>query len=258
MFKVATFNLNSIKSRLQILVNWLRESSIDIVLLQELKCTENNFPSEALEEAGYNFVVSCQKTYNGVAILSKSPIEEVKFGFFGNPDPSQARFIEADSYLGKELYKFISVYVPNGQNVESDKFGYKLEFLRNLYHYLKEIALSDQKVVIGGDFNVALTDLDVFDPRMDGQVCYHPLERELMRKIINLGFSDIFRDLNYNKSSFTWWDYRAGSWQQNKGMRIDYLLLNHAAAQSTKSCYIDETLRALPSPSDHAPVIVCL
>jgi exodeoxyribonuclease-3 len=258
MYKVATFNVNSIKSRSEILINWLKEESIDVVLLQELKCTENNFPREVIEEAGYNFAVSGQKTYNGVAILSKTPIEEVKSGFLGNPDPAQARFIEADSYLGKELFKFISVYVPNGQNIESDKFSYKLEFLRSLYYYLKDLASIDQKIIIGGDFNVALTDLDVFDPMLDGQVCYHPSERELIRKIINLGFSDIFRDLHHNKSSFTWWDYRAGSWQQNKGMRIDYLLLNHLAAQSSKACYIDDRLRALPSPSDHAPVIVCL
>lgn len=258
MYKVATFNLNSIKSRLEILLDWLNETSPDVVLLQELKCSENNFPGERIEEAGYNFVASCQKTYNGVAILSKTPIEDKKTEFFGNPNPSQARFVEADSYLGRELYKFISVYVPNGQDVESDKFDYKLEFLRNLYHYLKDLASLDQKIIIGGDFNVALADIDVFDPRLDGQVCYHQVERELMRKIINLGFSDIFRDLNHDKSSFTWWDYRAGAWQQNKGMRIDYLLLNHLAAQSAKSSHTEIKLRGLPSPSDHIPVVVCL
>ena len=258
MYKVATFNVNSIKSRLSILLEWLRETSPSVVLLQELKCTNENFPASAIEEAGYNFVVNGQKTYNGVAILSKTSIEEVKLKFHGDPDPSQARFIEADTYLGKELYKIISVYVPNGQDVSSDKFDYKLEFLRNLYFYLKDLIDLDQKLIIGGDLNVALTDLDVFDPSMDGQICYHPAERELIRKIINLGYADIFRDINPDFSKFSWWDYRGGAWPQNKGMRIDYLLLNHLATQSATHCHIEDSLRALPSPSDHTPVVMTL
>jgi len=258
MYKVATFNVNSIKSRLSILLEWLIESKIDVVLLQELKCSNENFPVSAIEEAGYNFAINGQKTYNGVAILSKTPIEEVKLQFFGDPNPNQARFIEADTYLGNELYKLISVYIPNGQDISSDKFDYKLEFLRNLYFYLKDLVDLEQKFIIGGDFNVALTDLDVFDQRLDGQVCYHPAERELLRKIINLGYTDIFRDLNPDFSKFSWWDYRAGAWPQNKGMRIDYLLLNSFAAESVVGCNIEDKLRALPSPSDHAPVVVTL
>lgn len=258
MYKVASLNLNSIKARLNILLDWLKCEAPDVVLLQELKCTEESFPLQAIEEAGYNFACFGQKTYNGVAILSKTQIEDVKREFPGNPNSSQARFIEADSYLGNELYKFISVYVPNGQDISSDKFDYKLEFLRNLYYYLKDLAAMDQKIIIGGDFNVALTDLDVFNPSLDGQVCYHPAEREIMRKIINLGFADIFRDLNPNVSQFSWWDYRAGAWAQNKGMRIDYLLLNHLAAECANSAYIEDKLRSLPSPSDHVPVTVLL
>jgi len=258
MYKVASFNVNSIKSRINILTQWLKETSPDVVMLQELKCTEENFPAQMIEDAGYNFACFGQKTYNGVAILSKSSIEDVKLEFYGNPNSLQARYIEADSYLGKDLYKFICVYVPNGQDIDSDKFVYKLEFLRSLYYHLKELVDNEQKVIIGGDFNVALTDLDVFDPRLDGQVCYHPAERELLRKIINLGFVDIFRDLNPQISKFSWWDYRAGAWPQNKGMRIDYLLLNHLAAQHAKSAYIEDKLRALPTPSDHVPVTISL
>jgi exodeoxyribonuclease-3 len=254
-YKVSTFNVNSIRSRLDILTNWLKSTRPDVVLLQELKCVEENFPKDVIEELGYNFVCRGQKTYNGVAILSKTPIEEVNISFPGNPDESQARFIEAYSYLGSELYKFISVYVPNGQSVDSDKFNYKLSFLENLFFYLRDINASDEKIIIGGDFNVALTEIDVFDHKnLDGEICYHPLERQLMRKIINLGYSDVFRDLNHNISKFSWWDYRAGSWAQNKGMRIDYLLLNHSSVEKIKSAFIEDELRSLASPSDHAPV----
>jgi exodeoxyribonuclease-3 len=256
MYKIATFNVNSIKARLAILTDWLQDLSPDVVLLQELKCTELNFPHDSIADLGYNVVLHGQKTYNGVAILSKTPIEDWKVHFPDNPDSAQARFLEADSYLGTELYKFICLYVPNGQDINSEKFSYKLDFLQSLYSYLKDIATLDQKIIIGGDFNVALSDLDVYDKRLEGQVCYHPLERQWMRKIINLGFNDIFRDFNPNITGFTWWDYRAGSWQQNKGMRIDYLLLNHWAAQSAISCVIDDKLRALQAPSDHAPVVL--
>ena len=258
-FKVSSFNVNSIKSRLNILSDWIKETGPDIIMLQEAKCIDSAFPYESIEDLGYNIAYHGQKSYNGVAILSKSPIEEVKKQFPGNPDHHQARFIEVDSYLGDELYKIINVYVPNGQSPESEKFLYKLSFLEKLYQYLKELISLDQKIIIGGDFNVALTELDVFDHvGLEGSICYNPREREIMRKIINLGYTDIYRELNNGVSKFSWWDYRASSWQQNKGMRIDYLLLNHQACERIVSASIEDSLRALPTPSDHVPVSIIL
>jgi exodeoxyribonuclease-3 len=259
MFKICSFNVNSINSRLDHLVSLLKEQDIDVIMLQELKCSLDKFPAQIIEDLGYNFAISGQKSYNGVAILSKRAIENVEIDFIGNPNSEQARFISVDSYLGNEMVKFINLYIPNGGELESDKFAYKLSFLDALYNFLRDLDLEEMPIFMAGDFNVALTQMDVYDHNgLNGSVCYHPEERARMRKILSLGFFDLFRSFNPHESSFSWWDYRGGGFQHNKGMRIDYILANSRGASFCKEIWHDVDTRAKEKASDHAPVIALL
>lgn len=256
MTKISSFNVNSINSRLHIIAKWLAEENQDIVMLQELKCTEEKFPKEIIEELGYNFVLKGQKTFNGVAILSKTPIENLSLHFEQDPKPDQARFISADTYIKNKLVKIINVYVPNGGEVNSDKFEYKLRFLDGLYEYLSSLDLNEMPLFIGGDFNVALTPMDVYDHNsLDGTTCYHHHERIRIRKIISLGLFDLFRTFNPDTIAFSWWDYRGGAFHHNKGMRIDYLIANDLGASMCKNVVNKHTLRSAEKASDHVPVV---
>jgi exodeoxyribonuclease-3 len=256
MLTIATWNVNSIKSRLEHLVEYLRsEAAPDILLLQELKCQTDAFPYMEVEDAGYNVAVNGQKTYNGVAILSKYPIDEVVKHLPGEEADDHARYIEAVISLPGSAIRVASVYVPNGQSPDSDKFQYKLRFFDRLYAHARELLTYGEVLVIGGDYNVAPAPLDVFDPKaLDGTTCYHPLERQKFRALEGLGLTDVFRAANDNRQQFSWWDYRAGAWQQNKGMRIDHLLLSPEAADLViaSDVYLDP--RTKDKPSDHTPV----
>jgi exodeoxyribonuclease-3 len=257
LLKIVTWNVNSINARLETALEYLKEKSPDVVLLQETKCINDAFPTEQIADLGYNIKLHGQKTYNGVAILSKFPIEEVTTHFDGNPDENQARYIEALITVRSKVVRVAAVYVPNGQEVGSEKFEYKLKFFESIYNHLKKLLEYEEILIVGGDFNVAENDIDVFDPRkLQGNVCFHKLEKEMFRKILSLGFADSFRLLHKTSQEFSWWDYRGGSFEHNLGMRIDYLLTSPEATDLIKSSYHDHYLRALPKASDHIPVCV--
>jgi len=254
--KIATWNVNSVKSRLEHLQKYLQDFKPDILLLQELKCVTENFPYVEIEELGYNIAAHGQKTYNGVAILSKFPLEDIRTGLDGaglngqNPD-EQARYIEAVT----GGFRVASVYVPNGQAVGTDKFDYKMRFFDRLREHAIELLKYNEKLVIGADYNVAPADIDVYDPKsLAGSVCFHPAEQEKFRALEFLGLTDAFRAANPHGQQFSWWDYRGGSWEHGKGMRIDHLLLSPQAADCLISCATEETPRGWEKPSDHAPV----
>lgn len=253
---IATFNINSINARIPNLLAWLDETRVDIVLLQETKCLDEAFPRLEIEERGYNIAVYGQKTYNGVAILSKFPLEDIVRGLPGDPSDEQARYIEAIASIPGGAMRVASAYVPNGQDVTSDKFPYKLRFLERLRaHWATRLPLHEI-AVLGGDFNVAPEAIDVYDAKaLDGSVCYHPAERERLRALLHLGFYDAFRVLHPTTQQFSWWDYRGGAYERGHGLRIDHLLLSAHAADRLERCEVDEKPRQQERPSDHTPVV---
>ena len=256
MLRIATWNVNSVKSRLTHLIDVLKaDNAPDILLLQELKCTDDTFPFMEIEDTGYNVAVHGQKSYNGVAVLSKFPIDETNRGLPGDASDEQARYIECTISLPKTAIRVASVYVPNGQEPGSDKFQYKLKFFERLYAHAANLLKYDEMLVIGGDYNVAPTPLDVFDPKgLEGTTCFHPEERKRFRALTGLGLSDIYRIFHPHTQAYSWWDYRAGCWQHNKGMRIDHLLLSPQAADKAVASDIDLIPRDKDKPSDHTPV----
>lgn len=237
--------------RLPLLLKWLKEEEPDVILLQETKVQDEQFPREEIEDLHYNIAAYGQKTFNGVAILSKHPIEDVTVGIpdFGD---DQARYIEAVV----NGVRVASVYVPNGMEVGSDKYIYKLNFLSHLYQHTKTLLTYDEAFVIGGDFNIAPADQDVYDPQKwhERILCSTP-EREKFRAIMYLGLTDALRALHPNeKELYTWWDYRGGSWQNNFGLRIDHLLLSPQAADHLEKAAVEKAYRDCEKTSDHAPV----
>ncbi len=251
MINIITWNINSIRSRLPLFLLWLKEKGPDVVLLQETKAMDDQFPREEIEDLNYNIATYGQKTYNGVAILSKFPIEDITCGIPGFED-DQARYIEA---VVKGM-RVASVYVPNGMAVGSDKYTYKLDFLDHLTAHVKTLLTYDEAFLLGGDYNVAPQDQDVYDPEEwhEKILCSTP-EREGLRALVYLGLTDALRALHPQEQDlYTWWDYRGGSWQNNEGMRIDHLLLSAQAADHLTDAYVDRDVRGLEKSSDHAPV----
>ncbi len=252
---VATWNVNSIKARLPNVIDWLRSAKPDVVLLQELKCMDEAFPRMEIEDIGYNLAIHGQKTYNGVAILSKFPIDDITKNI-PNFEDASSRYIEAVISVGGGAIRVASVYVPNGQSPDSEKFQYKMNFYDKLHAHLKNIIGYDEKILIGGDYNCAPEDIDVYDPKsLRGTTCFHPDEQAKFRKLLNLGYADIYRKLHPDRHEFSWWDYRAGAFNYNKGMRIDQILVNPKAADSVVSCHIDAEPRGKEKASDHTPVV---
>ncbi len=252
MLTLATWNVNSIRSRLPLVISWLRENAPDVVLLQETKVMDNQFPTEEIENLHYNIALYGQKSYNGVAILSKFPIEDMTRGIPGFQDES-ARYIEA---VIKGV-RVASIYVPNGMAVGSDKYAYKLDFLKHLYAHTQTLLTYDEALLLGGDFNIAPTDQDVYDPQeWHEKILCSTAEREGLRALLYLGFTDALRVLHPQENDlYTWWDYRGGSWQNNLGLRIDHFLLSPQAADRLKEGRVDKETRGLEKASDHAPVI---
>ena len=254
---IATWNVNSIRTRVEHLKKWVAERNPHIILLQELKCQEETFPHEELDSLGYNVAMLGQKSYNGVAILSKSPLEDVVYGLPTYKEDEQARYIEAVI----DGVRVASVYVPNGQEVGSEKFTYKMTFLQALKEHAQTLLKYNEPLVIGGDYNIAPFVSDGHNPenfKKDRILCSLQ-EREVMRSLYNEGFIDGFRlkypdTLPNNHNLFSWWDYRSGSYGNNKGYRIDHLLCSPQAADRFKDTGIDHEIRGEPKPSDHAPV----
>jgi exodeoxyribonuclease-3 len=251
MINVVTWNINSIRARLPLVLDWLKENAPDVVLLQETKVVDDQFPREEIENLNYNIALYGQKTYNGVAILSKFPLEDVVSGIPGFED-DQARYIEAVT----KGVRVASIYVPNGMAVGSDKYQYKLNFLKHLYSHVQTLLAYDEAFLLGGDFNIAPQDQDVYDPtEWHEQVLCSTPEREGFRSLLYLGLTDALRALHpHEKDLYTWWDYRGAAWQNNEGLRIDHFLLSPQAADHLTEVSVDKAVRALEKASDHAPV----
>ncbi|MGZ5032028.1 MAG: exodeoxyribonuclease III [Usitatibacter sp.] len=249
--KIATWNVNSLRVRLPHLLDWLAANSPDAMCLQETKCEDATFPARELEAAGYCSVHHGQRTYNGVAILTKRETAEVCRGIPLFSD-EQSRVIAA----AVDGVRIVSVYVPNGQSVGSDKYEYKLRWFGALEAWLKGELAAHPGIAVLGDFNVAPEDRDVHDPvAWAGQVLFSEPERAALARIGELGFVDAFRLFEQPEKSFSWWDYRMGAFRRNMGLRIDHILLSTELAKRAKSCAIDVAPRKLERPSDHAPVI---
>jgi len=248
--KIATWNVNSVKARLAHLLDWLDEAGPDVVLLQETKCQNQDFPRLELSSAGWHLALRGQKSYNGVAILSRQPLVETACELPG--DQGEARYIEARLPDGLIV---ASLYVPMGQSVESDRFPFKLAFLEAVGQRAKALLTADADFLFGGDYNVAPGDGDVFDSAaMQGQVLCHPEERRRFRQLLFLGLTDCFHALHPEPHQFSWWDYRAGAWPRDQGLRIDHLLASPRVADRLTSAGIDKGPRGREKASDHTPV----
>jgi exodeoxyribonuclease III len=248
---IATWNVNSLRVRIDHLSQWLADHPVDVFALQELKLTDEQFPVEAIRALGYSAVYFGQKTYNGVAILARESPTDVVMGIPDDGDP-QRRVIAASI---RDI-RIVNVYVPNGQSVGSEKFGYKLAWLERLRGYLAALLARHPRLLVVGDFNIAPEDRDVHDPAAwEGSVHVSPPEREALAKISALGLTDLFRRFEQPEKTFSWWDYRMGAFRRNHGLRIDLMLASPGLTAACSACAIDRTTRAWERPSDHAPVV---
>ena len=249
--KIATWNVNSLKVRLPQLLDWLPRVGLDIVCLQETKLQDADFPFDALKTAGYEALAAGQRTYNGVAIVSRRPGKDVVIAIPGFDDP-QKRVLAATF---NDL-RIVCLYVPNGEAVGSEKYEYKLNWFAALTTWLAEELARHPRLAVLGDYNIAPEPADVHDPKLwEGKVLFSDPEREALRRLLALGLKDALRLFEQSEKSFTWWDYRMNAFKRNLGLRIDHILLSPALASACRSVRIDRDLRALERPSDHAPVI---
>jgi len=249
--RIATWNVNSIKARLPLVLDWLRDFAPDVALLQEIKTVDEAFPELEIGDLGYNVAVHGQKSYNGVAILSKRPIEDVLRGLPGDENDHQARYIEAMT----GGVRVASIYLPNGNPVSSDKFTYKLRWMERLRARAEALLRHEEVMVLGGDYNVAPTDADVYDPAAwaDDALC-RPESRARFRALLHLGLTEAYRALHPEPGAYSFWDYQKGRWQRDEGLRIDHLLLSPQAADRLAACEIDRGPRGRERASDHTPV----
>ncbi len=251
--QVATWNVNSLRVRLPQLATWVGTSPVDVLALQEIKLQDNEFPRAAIEALGFQAVWSGQKTYNGVAILARTAISDVVAGIPGYEDPQ--RRVLAATVSGVRV---IDVYVPNGQAVGSEKYAYKLQWFEALKRYVASELPRHERLVMLGDYNVAPDDRDVHDPAAwDGHVHVSPAEREALARLESTGLRDTFRMFEQPEKSFSWWDYRAGAFRRNHGLRIDLILASRAFSGLCSGCHIEREPRSWERPSDHAPVVAC-
>jgi exodeoxyribonuclease-3 len=249
--KIATWNVNSLRVRLPQVLDWLRAMVPDVVALQETKLTDEEFPVAEIEAAGYRAVFAGQKAYNGVALLTRRPCADVLSDLPGSNDP-QRRFLAATH----DGVRVINVYVPNGENVGSDKFQYKLDWFTQLAAYVTRELAKHPCLVVLGDFNVAPEDHDVHDPKAwAGQVLFSEPERAALQRLLEVGLVDTFRQFDQPERSYTWWDYRMNAFKRNRGLRIDHILASDALARTCTACRIDIAPRRSERPSDHAPVM---
>ncbi len=258
---IATWNVNSIRSRIDLVKEWLLDNEVDILCLQETKTEDQFFPVEVFSKLGYEVSISGQKSYNGVAIISKFPINDIKIGFdqvISNYKDSsilnqQKRIISADI----NGIRIINVYVPNGSSINSDKFIYKEKWIKYLRLYIKEINLNHIPICLLGDFNIAPEDKDIHTPsNYKESIMASSKERELLKDALDGELEDVFRIFEPGDQNWSWWDYRHSSWERDKGWRIDHIYLTEDILSCANSCWIDKETRSKEKPSDHAPVIV--
>ena len=253
--RIATWNVNSIKQRVDSAVAWLKERAPDIVCLQETKCVDDAFPREPFEALGYNVAVHGQKTFNGVAILSKLPFDEVTPRLPGDHEDDHARFIEAQVSAGGRAVRVASIYLPNGNPTGTDKYTYKLKWMDRLLHYASERMALEEPLVLAGDYNVIPAARDARNAAAwVNDALFLPTTRDKFNALINLGLTDSLRANTDAAGIYTFWDYQAGAWQKNNGIRIDHLLLSPQAADRLATAGVDKHVRAWEKPSDHVPV----
>jgi exodeoxyribonuclease-3 len=255
--RIATWNVNSIKQRLEHLLTFLKSADPDVVCLQELKCVDEAFPRLEVEAAGYNVATLGQKAYNGVAILSKRPLEDVRRGLPGDPDDDHARYIEAAVPSDGGIVRVASIYLPNGNPIRTPKFPYKLAWLDRLRAHARDLIRLEEPLVLAGDYNVIPEPLDAADPAAwVNDALFQPESRAQFRRLINLGLTDAIRACSDAGGLYTFWDYQAGAFQRNNGIRIDHLLLSPQAADRLRSAAIHKETRTWDKPSDHVPAMV--
>lgn len=254
--KIATWNVNSLTARLQHVLDWLAANPVDVLALQELKMTDDRFPLDVLREVGYEAAVFGQKTYNGVALLSRTPIGDVARNIAGFSDDS-ARVIAGTVAAPGGPLRIVNGYFVNGQAPGTDKFDYKMSWLRGLRDWLREELAAHPRLVLLGDFNIAPEDRDSYDPVGLAETIHHTSEeRGHFKALLELGLHDAFRLFEQPEKSYTWWDYRMLGYQKNRGLRIDHILVSQPLLPQVLACSIDRTPRKWPKPSDHAPVTV--
>jgi exodeoxyribonuclease III len=256
--RIATWNVNSVRQRLAPLLAFLKETAPDVLCLQELKCEESAFPRLEVEDAGYNVALHGQKTFNGVAILSKHPMEEAIVGLPGFDGEGQSRYIEAVVSDGAGgVLRVASIYAPNGNPPETPKYAYKLAFMAALTEHARALLRLEEPTVLAGDYNIIPENRDVHDPAAwAGDALFLPESRAAWRRLTNLGYTDALRAATDEAGLYTFWDYQAGAWQKNKGIRIDHLLLSPQAADRLTRVEIVKAVRAGEKPSDHVPIFV--
>lgn len=254
LMQIASWNVNSVRQRTEHLLRYLKEVGPDVLCLQELKCVDEAFPFSEVEGCGYNAAVHGQKGFNGVAILSKHPIEVTR-GLPGDEEDAHARYIEAIVPDGSRVVRVGCLYLPNGNPPGTDKYAYKLAWMDRLKAHAKRLLAFEEPLVFAGDYNVIPEPRDCFDPASwEGDALFLPQTREKFRALINLGFTDALRATTDAAGLYTFWDYQAGCWQKNKGIRIDHLLLSPQAADRLTDVAIDKELRGEDKPSDHVPI----
>jgi exodeoxyribonuclease-3 len=254
IMKIATFNINGIKARAETLCRWLDETNPDVAILQEIKSVDENFPRDLFEERGYNVETHGQKSFNGVAILSKYPLEDVVRGMPGDDSDEQARWIEA-TVVGKTAIRICGLYLPNGNPAPGPKFDYKLAWMERLYHRAEALMADEMPAFMAGDYNIIPQAEDAARPEAWREdALFRPESLAAWRKILNLGFTEAFRAQTSGPEHYSFWDYQAGAWDRNDGIRIDHFLMTPACADLMVQCYIDSEQRGREKPSDHVPV----
>ncbi|MGE3306200.1 MAG: exodeoxyribonuclease III [Rhizobiaceae bacterium] len=257
--KIATWNINGVRARIDNLLHWLRDSQPDIVCLQELKSPDDQFPRLEVEALGYNVETLGQKGFNGVAILSKLRFDEVHRGLAGDDTDEHARFIEGVFSTDKGALRVVSLYLPNGNPTGTEKFTYKLAWMERLHRWAEQRLTLEEPLVLAGDYNVIPEPRDArFPENWVNDALFQPQTRQAYRRLINLGFTEAVRSVSDASDIYTFWDYQAGAWQKNNGIRIDHLLLSPEAANHLASASVEKHVRAWEKPSDHVPVAIRL
>lgn len=255
--KIATFNINGIKARSEALPAWLDEAQPDVVLLQEIKSVDEAFPRDLFEDRGYNVETHGQKSFNGVAILSKLPLEDVTRGLPGDDDDEQARWIEATVMGAHQALRVCGLYLPNGNPAPGPKYDYKLAWMARLQKRAETLLAEETPFLMAGDYNIIPQAEDAAKPdSWRDDALFRPESREAWRKLLNLGLTEAFRARTQGPGHYSFWDYQAGAWNRNNGIRIDHFLLSPAVADCLVDCQIDKDVRGREKPSDHVPVWV--
>jgi exodeoxyribonuclease-3 len=254
--KIATWNVNSVNARLETVLRWFEAAQPDVACLQEIKCVDEKFPAEPFERLGYNVAVHGQKSYNGVALLSKTPLEDVRRGLPDGDGDDHARYIEA-VVSGRQPVRVASIYLPNGNPIPTEKFAYKLDWMGRLNAHARELLALEEPFVLTGDFNVIPEPRDAeFPNNWLGDALFQPESRAAFRALKNLGLTEAYLQADGALGAYTFWDYQAGAWQRNNGIRIDHALLSPQAADRLAGVSIHRDVRAWDKPSDHVPLVV--